>query len=175
MNDIIYLLCVEKERMTGGVHYHPVINTNNLNDIDIACCNNLIGLQNDYYDTIESIRNDCEKVIIVPVSFETYHELIRTLKETTDKAQEALTNAYDALKEAYRIMGKDISLEQTISDRTKDLINRSSSAGKCLDEDLNITDCDSSYKNNYIDDFEEEEDYYDEDDEYDDEGYDDEE
>ena len=169
MNNTIYLLCVEKERLEGGVHYHPVVNADNLNNLNISCCNDLIALQNDYYDEMESIRNQYEKVMIIPVPFETYNELRRVLKETTDKAQEALTTAYNALKEAYKIMGKELSLEETLSSRTKELLTKNSSVGKCLNENLEIVDCDSAYKSKYEDEWDEEE--YEEE-EYEEEEYD---
>ena len=68
-------------------------------------------------------------------------------------------------KKAYEILGKDISLEKSISDTTKNLLCKNMSFGKCLTEQLTICDCDVSYKEKYYEDFEEDIDY--DEDEYD--------
>jgi hypothetical protein len=171
MENIIYLLCVEKERISGGLHYHPVIDLQDTNNPNIICCSSLIDLQHENKHIIDALYNDCEVTIIVPVDLQTYRELQDLLKTGIDNAQIALNNAYDALKKAYEILGKDISLEKSISDTTKNLLCKNMSFGKCLNEQLIICDCDVSYKEKYYEDFEEDIDYdeneFDEFDEYD--------
>lgn len=166
MDNTIYLLCVEKERLSGGVHYQPVVDSDTSEkDVDLVCCDNLITLQRENRDIINSLIHNCENIMFIPVSLEIYQELRNHLKDSIDKAQQALTSAYEALKKAYEIMGREMNVEESVSDTTRNLLNNSSSGGKCLDEELNIVNCDSSYKENYYEDFEEEEDY--EDDYYD--------
>ena len=158
MDNTIYLLCVEKERLSGGLHYHPVVNTEDMSNPDIICCSSLIDLQRENRKLINELHYNCETSIIIPIDLATYQELKSSLKENIDNAQVALNNAYDALKKAYEIMGKDISVEHSF-ESTKNLLYKNSSFGKCLNEQLLISDCDPSYKEKYYEDFEEDEDY----------------
>lgn len=161
MSNTIYLLCVEKERLTGGLHYQPVVVKAEDNSVEIVCCDDLVALQHENKDIISNLIYNCEDVIIIPVSLEIYQELNFSLKESIDKAQQALNNAYDSLKKAYEIMGVEISVQDSILKSTNSLLLERASGGKCLNENLEVVESDSSYVENYYDELEEDEDYYD--------------
>lgn len=171
MDNNIYLLCVEKERLTEGVHYHPVVNNSSMQEISIIGCNDLIELQKENREIIRALSDNCEDVMIIPVPLETYVTLNRILKENADNAQKALNTAYKELKKAYEIMGKTLSLDDMLTSSVNSLLRKNTSSGKCLTEDLEIVDSDSSYREKYEESYEDDDYDYEDDEDYD---YDDE-
>lgn len=170
MSDLIYIVCTRMERVSGGYHYDPCVDPKSPTDIKMLACNDLMALQNENLDVIDELRNIAD-VVIVPVPLETYRVLEDELNSLVGKVDTKLDEAVEAMASAYRMMGIKMETEQ-IKQQMMAQASSCNSAGKVLNENLEIVERDHDYVV-AEDDYDYDDDEYDDDDEYEDEDYED--
>lgn len=173
--DIIYIVCVKLEKIDGSFHYDPYVNPEDIKDIKLLACDNLLSLQNDNKEVIDMLSSICD-VIIVPVTLDVYKSLEKELSNLLDNVEKAVDEAVEKIGIAYKTMGiKDFDI-----DEAKELMLSQAlscgNIGKVIDENCQMVDMADNYVVRDEDD-EDDSDYTDDDyseDDYDDDEYDDE-
>jgi len=168
MKDIVYLLARKLTTPDGGVHYDPCITQpENSDEIKIIASDDLIGMQNEFADDIEMLRQVVD-TIIVPVNTDVYEALNEELNEILDEFKSSMSVAIEKMAEAYKIMGIEFDMAE-ISDKINSGINKISDVGRVIAEDLTLTDRLPQYvADDYVDELDEfDEDYDGYDDDYD--------
>lgn len=176
MDELIYLVCTRLQKQSGGCDYDPAIDPASSDNIQMLACDNLVKLQTENEEAIDALREIAD-VVIIPVSLQTYTELDRSLRNVIKDVDEKLDEAAIKMADAYKIMGITVDVKE-LKERMMTQTTICGSAGKVLNEELQIVDRASDYvtadtSDDYYDDYEDE-DEDDFDDDYEDEDEDDE-
>lgn len=179
MENMIYLACIKMDKISGGYDLDPCIDPTSPDEIKMIACNDLIALQLENKDALNALGMIGD-VLIVPVSLGIYNELNAELNNLMENVDKKLDEAVTNMVQAYKIMNVEVDADE-IREQMMESLTNFGSAGKVLNENLEIVERADNYvvygeDDDYEDDDYEDDDYADDEDDEDyDEYYDDDE